>query len=780
MAGALPVGVLAPVRRWASLVPWPWQVFSSGILLLALGLRLTGINDLVLFGDSAASVYFAMQDWIGIAAATAVDSHPPGYYYLLRLSLDGVGWNEFGARLVSVMAGVLLVAAVLAVGRRLAGVPAALAVGLLAAISPPLVVYSRQPRMYALLALLSVALLMVAARPGRSLRRELATLALAFAALMTHYFAVVVVAAAAVVALARRVSAGAPSSAGRSPRAKLRLSVRMLWPFAVAVALWLPWLAFALGESLRHTERTISGVPPQPTLLHFLGSLAVAAPLGTFVPLFASIGLAAVWWAVVGGVIVAGRRWPGWPALAALAMALGATGVYLLQPAFGRPRFFIVLTPLALLILAAPLAAHRPLVASGATALLAATALGGLALTIPVERGTYELDAVRLGESLSEARPSDVVILQPWWQAGYLRTRLGSPPVLRALHTIPEAEWPSLVAAERQIWLVLTGVGRRDPAAPIEGWLDRHAYRVNEQTIGALRVVRYVVAPEPALPSARVLPNGLAFAAAPATHHLRSGDPLPVLVSWEATRPVDERVVLFLHLRAQDGSGWAGRDEEPDAGARLDGRWTEGERLLDRRGLVVPEWTPPGVYRLVSGVYRRSDGQRIGDETDLGEVRVARAFATGKPIAVFGEAFALEAARLILPDPGAARRTVIATVDGPQTLVEPVAARQGEVLPAVLRWRLVGVPVAALARLQLLDPAGGIVVERQQPPAGPADPPVSWTDHAIASGRFDLALPPSLAHGRYQLRLALTDGDGKPLAVEGRDALDLGRVLLGD
>jgi hypothetical protein len=634
--------------------------------------------------------------------------------------------------------------------------------------------------MYALLALLSVALLIVAVKPGRSFGRELVAFALAVAALMTHYFAIVVVGAAAALALVAGASPPRPLAARPGRGVVVAERIRSLWPFAAAVLLWLPWLAYALGESLRHTARTIAGVPPQPTPLHFLGSLAVAVPIGTFVPLLPSVALALIWWVVAGGVALAGRRWPGWPALAAVALIVGATAVYLLQPAFGRPRFFIALTPLGLLALARPLAAVRPLVAWCAAGVLAAITLAGLALTFPVERGTYELDAVRLGEALGGARPGDLVILQPWWQAGYLRTRLDPPPTLRALQTIAEADWPSLVASDRQVWLVLTGVGRRDPAYPLEGWLDQHAYRVDEQAIGALRVVRYVVAPDPPLPAAWPLPNGLTVAAAPALRDLRAGTPLPVLVSWHATRPVDERVVLFLHLRAQDGSGWAGRDEEPDAGARLDGRWAAGDDLLDRRGLVVPDWTPPGVYRLVAGAYRRSDGRHLGDERDLGEVRVDRAVASGRTIAVFGEAFALEAARLVPPDPGAATRTVIETVDGPQTLVQPVVARPGEVLPAVLRWRLVGAPVAATARLELIDSAERLVVERQQPPAGPADPPTAWTGETVASGRFDLALPPSLTGGWYRLRLSLSTSDGRPLTVGGRDTLDLGEVFLGD
>jgi hypothetical protein len=759
------------------------------VLLLALVLRLLGLEGLTLFGDSASSVFFAMQAWTDIPAATALDSHPPGYYYLLRFSLELVGWNELGARLPSIFAGVLLVAVILGIARQLAGPGVGLAVGLLGALSPPLVVYSRQPRMYALLALLSVLLLALAARPNRSRVRQFILLALSLASLMTHYFAAVVVAAAAVLAAAGVLAAGPrpfppvamrPSRHTGGLRDTARALGRALWPYALAAALWAPWLAYALGESLRHTERTIAGVPPQPTLLHFFGSLGVAVSVGTFVPLLPSLGLAAAWWLVAGGVVAAARRWRGWPALAFGIIAACAGSIYLIQPAFGRPRFFLALVPLALLSLALPLRALRGSLRAAATLALATIALTGLLLTAPVERGTFELESVRLGEALAGSSPNDVVILQPWWQAGYLRTRLDPPPRLLALRDLAETAWPPLLEERRTIWLILSGVGRRDPAYPLEEWLDRRAYRVDEQPFGALRAVRYAVAPDPPPPEPLVFPNGLALAAVPALREVAAGEALPVLVRWEATRAVDERVVLFLHLRNADGSGWAGRDEEPDAGARLDGRWRAGDALLDRRGLVVPLWTPPGPYRLVAGLYRRSDGTRVGGELDLGEVRVARATVTARPRAVFDDTLALLSVRLVLPNPSAAKRTTIDTVDGPQTLVTPLAARPGETLSVLLTWRPERPLERVTAIVQVLDQQGRRVASRSSPPAGPSDLPESWTAGSVATGRFDLALPAELPAGTYRLRVGLTRQSGVPLTVNGEDGLDLGWVVVSD
>ncbi|MFN8534769.1 MAG: glycosyltransferase family 39 protein [Dehalococcoidia bacterium] len=739
-----------------------WRLTASSVLLLTLAIRLIGLNDLVLFGDAASSVFFAMQGWLGIASATAIDSHPPGYYYLLRLSLDLIGWNELGARLPSLFPGVLLVAVVLATGRRLAGETGGAAVGLLAALSPALVVYSRQPRMYALLAFLGIVLLTLAA--GRRMRRrEFGLLALALASLLTHYFAVVAVGAAALVCLV-----------GQSGPLRGRLTA--LWPFALAGLLWSPWLVYALGESLRHTERTISGVPPQPTLLHFLGSLSVLVPVGTFLPLALSITLSLAWWLGAVGLLVAARSWPGWPAVALFAVTGSASAIYLVQPAFGRPRFFLILVPLALLALAQPLAMLRRSVSFAALAALAALQATGLAFTVPVERGTFELDAVRLGEALQSAGSADIVILQPWWQAGYLRTHLDPAPRLLALRDLSAGDWPDLVASPRQVWLVMTGVARRDPDYPLEAWLDAHAFRVDEQGIGTLRLVRYAVAPDPPLPPPVRLENGLMISAAPAVRDASAGGALPVLVRWESQAALNERLVLFLHLDNLDGAGRAGRDEEPDAGARQDGRWAAGEVILDRRGLVVPIWTPPGEYQLVAGIYRRSDGSRIAvdgsDTINLGRVAVRSAEAPNHLLVAFDSRLGLVGWTLLRPDPAAATRTRIDTVDGPQTLVEPISAYPGQTLSVLLTWKRLAPADGLTAFVHLLDDSGRIVAQADHPPS------LAGIGEAV-SDRFELVLPSALPPGRYRLVIGLYGADGSRLTAAGRDVLELGSVVVG-
>ncbi len=176
------------------------------ITLLALGLRLFGLDAQSLWYDEAFSVYLARMGLGEITARTAADIQPPLYYYLLHGWIRLLGDSEQALRGLSLLFGVLTVPLIYAVAwqlfarlpgtyRRLAGLLAAL----LVAVSPLHVWYGQEARMYTLLTFLcllsSYLLLMVIPMTVRGDNRW-RTLALwaaytlaNVAALYTHYFA---------------------------------------------------------------------------------------------------------------------------------------------------------------------------------------------------------------------------------------------------------------------------------------------------------------------------------------------------------------------------------------------------------------------------------------------------------------------------------------------------------------------------------------------------------------------------------------------------------------
>lgn len=120
------------------------------VLLLATAIRLFQLPERVVWFDEAVSLLVARATPVEIVAAAHDDTHPPGYNLVLHFLPKG----ELAARGFSVACGVLTVAVVFLIGRKLGGPTAgAVAAGLMA-VCPLHVWYSQEIRMYALQTLL--------------------------------------------------------------------------------------------------------------------------------------------------------------------------------------------------------------------------------------------------------------------------------------------------------------------------------------------------------------------------------------------------------------------------------------------------------------------------------------------------------------------------------------------------------------------------------------------------------------------------------------------------
>ena len=136
------------------------------ILLFGYALRLLRLGAQSLWYDETVSAVLAQKSIPKLIAHTARDIHPPGYYLLLRGWTRLAGDSEFALAYFSLLFGVLLIAAVYALGRLLnskfkiqnskLGDSAALWAAGLVALSPYNVWYSQEVRMYTLGAFLGV------------------------------------------------------------------------------------------------------------------------------------------------------------------------------------------------------------------------------------------------------------------------------------------------------------------------------------------------------------------------------------------------------------------------------------------------------------------------------------------------------------------------------------------------------------------------------------------------------------------------------------------------
>ena len=256
-----------------------WRLLLLLGLLVGFALRLYRLGATSLWYDETVSVALAQKSIPALLHHTAGDIHPPGYYLLLHF------WQQitqptpaFGLEFLyawpSLWCGLLVVALLFALGRRLAS-PAVALVGLwLAAVNPYQIWYSQEVRMYTLGALLGLLGLWALLRWWQSDANDrlpygwLVVYAIVGAAgLYTLYYFLFVLVALNVIALLLWLPVWRQTSARQ-------WALWLVAQFAVLL-LWLPWLPVFWRQA------TDPPVPPWriawTTGAEFLGDLARGA-----------------------------------------------------------------------------------------------------------------------------------------------------------------------------------------------------------------------------------------------------------------------------------------------------------------------------------------------------------------------------------------------------------------------------------------------------------------------------------------------------------------------
>lgn len=129
------------------------RVLPIGLIGLAAALRLHDLAWKSVDNDESFSWAITQKPLAQILAESMSvrgDPHPPVYWVALKAWTAVAGTSELSMRWLSAMAGVLFVALVVALGRRLFSHPASLAAGTFAALSPLLIWNSQDARMYTL------------------------------------------------------------------------------------------------------------------------------------------------------------------------------------------------------------------------------------------------------------------------------------------------------------------------------------------------------------------------------------------------------------------------------------------------------------------------------------------------------------------------------------------------------------------------------------------------------------------------------------------------------
>ena len=98
---------------------------------------------------------------------------------------------------------------------------------------------------------------------------------------------------------------------------------------------------------------------------------------------------------------------------------------------------------------------------------------------------------------------------------------------------------------------------------------------------------------------------------------LRPGDRLTVTLTWRASQPMQEDLVVFTHLLTRDGTLVAQWDGEPGGGRFPTSAWPAGSTFGHTVSMELPTELPPGDYRLLTGMYRWPSLERLPVASDV-------------------------------------------------------------------------------------------------------------------------------------------------------------------
>jgi 4-amino-4-deoxy-L-arabinose transferase-like glycosyltransferase len=573
--------------------------------VLAAALRWFRIDAQSLWYDEGISAHQLSRTFAEIVRASALDTHPPGYYWTLKAWGDVFGSSELALRSLSAAWGVAAIVVTFLIGRRLFGTLAASLAALLLAVAPLAVYYSQEVRMYAQVTALG--LLAVYAYTRRMyLLYALAGLATLLAAVNLHAL------------IWWRT---------RSQRDWLG------WLAAnAAIAIgFLPWLSAFIDQqshALNTSPRTVLGITLD-TLTAYGGGVARNEA-------FLWTGGLLVVLALAGSVVV---RDPKAVSLALLVwlLPLGLVVFLGLRSGLFEVRYLVVGLPGVVLLAGAAIVrlTPKPLLVAPIGLLIAPAAMG---LTAQYFDPTLARDDYRdlVADIQHEAQPSDAIVLVAPNQVeifGYYYH--GSLPMigLPAQRPIDAQDTLQRLEALRQqhdrIWLVSWAMAEADPKGVIASWLADNGFQATHQWYGSVQLALVGFGPANATTQKvdAALDNGIVLDGFKvAQWALKPGDTLNLTLLWRAAKgPTADHWKVFTHLLDGGSVVVAQRDAEPGDNLRPTTSWQPGEQIQDNYGIAIPSDLPAGSYTLEIGMYdgdNRSVFDGRGDHLVLGQVQV--------------------------------------------------------------------------------------------------------------------------------------------------------------
>jgi mannosyltransferase len=462
--------------------PWRELLWLSLLVWLAFGLRAWHLDFQSLWRDETDALRFAQAPLSELFGNfTRSGWNGPLYYILLRGWLALAGDSEFAARYASLLFGVLAVPLTWVVGRRMVGRATGIAGAALVALSPYLIWYTQELKMYALvlaLGLFSTYFYRRALDEGRW-RWWLGHVAITSLMMYTHILTVLIL-----LPQALWFAVG-----WRRYRPRWRG-----WLVDMA-ALTLPYLPLAAWQAPLLFSDFQTGHPFYP-LDDVLQILFRAFSRGAVAP-WEPISMGVFMLCLLGGVALRTRNgYRGVPALA-LWLIVPLLSVYLISldmPIF-TDRYLIYVTPAYALLLARGLTAigqrWRLVQVLIALSLLFFSAQGWQAQATRPIKSDFRGAAQWVAESY---RPGDLIVFQiPYGHytfAYYYRQPFDRADGLYTNHGMSEEEadrqMRAMTAGRATIWLVGSEMEMWDQRHLVLQWLQAHGRQTHE--VGFVRV----------------------------------------------------------------------------------------------------------------------------------------------------------------------------------------------------------------------------------------------------------------------------------------------------
>jgi hypothetical protein len=584
-----------------------WLPVTIGCLGLLL--RLVGLTFHSLWLDEAVAVRWARLPFGELLARTATlreDSHPPLYYLTLHGWIRLFGDGEGAVRLWSALLGVALVGIIYALGKELGGRRTGLLAGLLAAVSPYLIWYSQEVRMYMLLAVLSAAgfyCLWRALDNGR-LRWWIGYLLLTTGAAYTQIIGAFMLPLELLIVL---MSFGQRRGAVRQGLVAVGMATLGFLPLAL-----IAWQSSAATS----TERAV------PTV----GSLLTGTPVFLFlrqVPQgWQGLALPGVLLAVLG--VAASLRGDVRRGLSiALSIIVLLTLNYVLSvwrlPIFGAPYIIIVAAPVLVAVALGIDALWRWRWQAGMAALVVMVAVSGVGLRFDWERSMGKEDWRAAARYLGEyaGRGDCIVALPDYASIPLTYYYRGDIPVIAPFGATVQhdAIGPALaqVATCQTVWLVASHAEQVDPQGSVRAWLMQRYPVLTEQYPRGVEIralaVRYRYAVQGQAAALAGFGERLNLVAAQAdtvvvardeVYHPPSGW-VHVRLAWQVLPGADvSGLRVQLHVVDKLGQVWGDRLTRPGEVWQFypPQRWQSNEIVGDAYDVNMNPITPRGRYRV--------------------------------------------------------------------------------------------------------------------------------------------------------------------------------------